>query len=150
MTKPSKEKLKLEAHKKELTEVEQILGKALGYPWYADDLENFPDATEEDGVCVGDSIPASLADDAADKIASLRRERDELKKSCKSLATQGGQIREELHVEDESEYDPLCSVPTIEGELSLLEDRYGPNATRCLRQMKIEFEAMTKERDLEK
>ena len=54
---------------------------------------------------------------------------------------------DETCVEDESEYDPLCSVPTIEGELSLLEDRYGPNATRCLRQMQIEFEAMTKERD---
>ena len=64
----------LEAHKKELTEVEQILGKALGYPWYADDMENFPGSTEEDGVCVGDNTPASLADDAADKIASLRRE----------------------------------------------------------------------------
>ena len=52
-------------------EVCQILGKALGYPWFKDDPKNFPDATEEDGVCVGDHVGESLAEEAAKKIAEL-------------------------------------------------------------------------------
>jgi hypothetical protein len=50
-------------------EVEQTLGKALGYPWYKDDPDNFPDATEADGVCVGEHVPESIALEAANTIA---------------------------------------------------------------------------------
>jgi len=53
-------------------EIEQILGKALGYPWYKDDPKNFPDATEANGVCVGDHVPESLAAEAAARIADLQ------------------------------------------------------------------------------
>jgi hypothetical protein len=53
-------------------EVEQILGKALGYPWYKDDKKNFPNATEADGVCVGDNIAESLAMEAATAINKYR------------------------------------------------------------------------------
>lgn len=53
-------------------EVEQILGKALGYPWYKDDKKNFPDATEADGVCVGDHVPESIAEEASNRIKSLK------------------------------------------------------------------------------
>jgi hypothetical protein len=35
-------------------EIEQILGRALGYPRYADDQKNFPDAADAEGVCVGE------------------------------------------------------------------------------------------------
>ena len=49
-------------------EIEQILGKALGYPWYMDDQKNFPGATEQDGVCVGDHTALSLVDEAASRI----------------------------------------------------------------------------------
>jgi hypothetical protein len=49
-------------------EVSQTLGKALGYPWFKDDKENFPDATEKDGVCVGDHVAESLASEAAAKL----------------------------------------------------------------------------------
>jgi len=49
-------------------EVCQVLGKALGYPWFKNDQLNFPDATEEDGVCVGDHVAESIADEAADTI----------------------------------------------------------------------------------
>jgi hypothetical protein len=49
-------------------EVSQTLGKALGYPWFKDDPKNFPDATEEQGVCVGDHVAESLADEAADRL----------------------------------------------------------------------------------
>jgi hypothetical protein len=49
-------------------EVCQVLGKALGYPWFKD---HFPDASEADGVCVSDHVAESLADEAAARIKSL-------------------------------------------------------------------------------
>jgi len=53
-------------------EVEQVLGKALGYPWYKDDQKNFPGTTVADGVCVGDHVPESLLDEAARRILGVR------------------------------------------------------------------------------
>jgi hypothetical protein len=58
---------------KESNEVEQSLGQALGYyPWYKDDPKNFPDATEADGVCVGEHTPGTIAAEAAAYIIRLR------------------------------------------------------------------------------
>jgi hypothetical protein len=37
---------------KEFREIEQMLGKALHYPWFKDDQENFPGTTEADGVVI--------------------------------------------------------------------------------------------------
>lgn len=54
------------------TEVCQSLGKALGYPWFKDDQTNFPGATEENGVCTGDHVAESIANEAADEIERLR------------------------------------------------------------------------------
>lgn len=51
-------------------EIEQTLGKALGYPWFKDSPEIFPEAIEEDGVCVGDHVAESLAVEAANRIKS--------------------------------------------------------------------------------
>lgn len=56
---------------KEFHEIEQILGKALGYPWYKDDQKNWPDATEDDGVCVGEHVAVTLAMEAADKLGKI-------------------------------------------------------------------------------
>ncbi len=56
----------------------QTLGKALGYPWYKDDQSNFPGATEENGVCVGEHVAASIAAEAAKRLDALKSERDEL------------------------------------------------------------------------
>lgn len=57
-------------------EIQQTLGAALSYPRYCDDKVNFPDATEADGVCVGDHVAESIAVEAARRItdaeASLR------------------------------------------------------------------------------
>ena len=61
----------IQRYKKESEEIEQILGKALGYPWFKDDQDNFPNATEADGVAVGDHTAWSLACEAADRIKSL-------------------------------------------------------------------------------
>jgi len=55
----------------ELEKIEQILGKALGYPWYKDDPDIFPKATEADGVCVGVETAWSLAMIAADRLKEL-------------------------------------------------------------------------------
>ncbi len=52
-------------------EISQILGKALGYPWFKDDQKNFPGATEEDGVCVGEHVAVTLAREAATHIQGL-------------------------------------------------------------------------------
>jgi hypothetical protein len=56
---------------RESHDIEQSLGIALGYPWYKDDPKNFPDATEESGVCVGEHVPASIAAEAARRITEL-------------------------------------------------------------------------------
>lgn len=61
----------IDAYKKESAEIEQILGKVLGYPWYKDDPKTFPNATEDDGVCVGIETAWSLAMGAAQTIRSL-------------------------------------------------------------------------------
>lgn len=53
-------------------QIEQTLGAALGYPRYCDDLETFPEATEADGVCVGDLVAETLAEEAAALIARYR------------------------------------------------------------------------------
>lgn len=55
-------------------DIQQTLGKALNYPWYKDDQKNFPNATEADGVCVGDHVAESLADETVTKITALRAE----------------------------------------------------------------------------
>ena len=76
----TKDKKAIIALIKESQEIEQILGKALGYPWYKDDPKNFPTATEADGVCVAPNTAASLAMHAADKIKMLDiREQDKQK-----------------------------------------------------------------------
>lgn len=47
-------------------DITQLLGKALGYPWYKDDQKNFPGATEADGVCVGEHVAVTLAAEIAE------------------------------------------------------------------------------------
>lgn len=49
----------------------QVLGKALGYPWFKDDQKNFPGSTEEHGVCVGGHVAESLASEAAERLQEV-------------------------------------------------------------------------------
>lgn len=60
-------------------EIQQILGKALGYPRYCDDQKVFPGTKEEDGVCVFDNTAASLAMEAAEKLKKAEDETKRLK-----------------------------------------------------------------------
>lgn len=46
-------------------EIEQICGKALGYPWFKDDQKNFPGATEADGVCAGEHVAETIVAELA-------------------------------------------------------------------------------------
>jgi hypothetical protein len=55
---------------KQNAEICQILGKALGWPMFADDQTNFPGATEADGVFVGEHVAETLAAEAASKLAA--------------------------------------------------------------------------------
>ena len=55
-------------------EICQVLGKALGYPWFKDDQKNFPGATEAAGVCVGEHVAESIAAEGARTIQALQAE----------------------------------------------------------------------------
>lgn len=63
-------------------EVCQVLGKALGYPWYKDNQDVFPGTTEAHGVCVGEHIAETIADEAARRIADLQVEIAVLKENA--------------------------------------------------------------------
>ena len=52
--------------------IEQTLGKVLDCPWYKDDKKNFSDATEADGVCIGDHTAETIVIEAAEKIVDLK------------------------------------------------------------------------------
>lgn len=62
----------LNAYSQQNYEVCQTLGKVLGYPWLKDDQKNFPGSTEADGVCVGEHVAESIAEEAAKKITELQ------------------------------------------------------------------------------
>ncbi len=64
------------AYAKSNDQVCQSLGKALGYPWFKDDQVNFPRSTEADGVCVGEHVAESIADEAAKIITETTQWRD--------------------------------------------------------------------------
>lgn len=67
----------IKAKQQEDRDVEQVLGKALGFPWFKDDQKNFPGTTEADGVCVGDHVAASIAMEAA---AMIERQAGEIER----------------------------------------------------------------------
>jgi hypothetical protein len=56
----------------EMFEVEQTLGKALGYPEYT--AEFFPDGVPDGSVCSGELTPGLIAREAADRIRDLKAE----------------------------------------------------------------------------
>jgi hypothetical protein len=60
-------------------DIQQTLGKALGYPWFKDDQTNFPGATEENGVCVGEHVAVTLAMEAAKQLAAANATVDKCK-----------------------------------------------------------------------
>jgi hypothetical protein len=73
--------------KKESHDIEQMLGEVLGYPWYKDDQENFPNATEADGVCVGHETAWSLAANAAYWLKKYKEENQKLREGLSLVAS---------------------------------------------------------------
>ena len=63
---------------KENEAIVQILGRALGYPRFADDQKNFPGATDADGVAVAEYTAGTIAEEAAERIAALRSQAADL------------------------------------------------------------------------
>lgn len=59
-------------------EICQIAGKELGYPWFKDDQKNFPGATEECGVCVGEHVAETIVAELAKSHSELKRRVQEL------------------------------------------------------------------------
>lgn len=76
-----------DGYARECHEVEQALGKALGYPWYKDDPDIFPGATGEDGVCTGVHTPAGIAAEAAGEIGRLRADLERANQSAENFRT---------------------------------------------------------------
>ena len=62
-------------------EIQQLLGKALGWPWYKDDQKNFPGATEADGVFVGEHVAVTLAAEIAEAYVKAMARVKELEQS---------------------------------------------------------------------
>lgn len=61
----------LDALREQSHEIQQVLGKALGYPMFKDDQKNFPGADDGDGVCVFEHIAETIAAEAASRIVAL-------------------------------------------------------------------------------
>ena len=55
--------------------ISQACGKALGYPWFKDDQINFPGATEEHGVCIGEHCGETIALELVDAYRECRARR---------------------------------------------------------------------------
>lgn len=72
----------------------QSLGQALGYyPWYKNDQENFPGATEAQGVCVGEHTAESIADEAAARIKELTKALEDVETDVKCMLIEDSESR---------------------------------------------------------
>lgn len=63
----------MDASAKENYEIDQILGRALRYPRYADDPKNFHESIGSEDVCTGEHVPVTLAMEAGKRIEVLER-----------------------------------------------------------------------------
>jgi hypothetical protein len=50
---------------------QQAAGKALGYPWFKDDQRNFPGASDENGVCIGEHVEETIVEELAGAYSNL-------------------------------------------------------------------------------
>lgn len=74
-------------------EIEQMCGRALGYPWYKDDQKNFPGSTDADGVCVGEHVAETV-------VAELVGKYNTAQKRIKRLVDAGDRLYERCDSEE--------------------------------------------------
>ena len=92
------------AYRQDMHECEQIAGRALGYPRYADDQKNFPDATDADGVCVGEHVAPTIVAELAEKYRAAMSENEHWRTTAKdriSTALADEMVREAVARERE-------------------------------------------------
>lgn len=66
-------------------EICQTLGAVLGYPWFKDSPEIFPNASEADGVCVGPDTAETLAVAAAGRIKTLKASNERMEAALRAV-----------------------------------------------------------------
>lgn len=85
-----------------LDRCEQIAGRALGYPKYADDQKNFPGATEADGVCIGEHVGDTIVAELATALAKAREALEWYSKQvrdCRKITSEGEDARHALEAD---------------------------------------------------
>ena len=87
-------------------ELQQICGQALGYPWFKDDQKSFPGATEKDGVCVGEHVGITIAQELAN---AYRKRTAELEAAKQKAAEQGRYAVEKCDELASCPQDPTCA-----------------------------------------
>ena len=74
-------------------EVEEIAGRALGYPRFCDDQTNFPGATDADGVCIGDHVTETIVEELANRVRMLTKEAHVLRiETAMALGEAGAEV----------------------------------------------------------
>lgn len=94
----------VKAYRQDMHECEQIAGRALGYPRYCDDQRNFPDATDADGVCVGEHVAPTIVAELAEKYRAAMSENEHWRTTAKdriSTALADEMVREAVARERE-------------------------------------------------
>jgi hypothetical protein len=75
----------LVGYQHEHNEAGQVAGKALGYPWFKDDQKNFPDATEADGVCIGEHTNLTIVEELSAALSTAQTRIDDLESQLEEM-----------------------------------------------------------------
>lgn len=84
---------------------QQAAGKALGYPWFKDDQKNFPGATDETGVCIGEHVEETIVEELAAAYTTLRAQRDQLAADLRKAREETREACARWHDDQAAEYD---------------------------------------------
>lgn len=88
---------------KDNDEICQLIGKTLEYPWFKDDQKNFPGATEEHGVCVGDHVYITMVYELVEAYKSLKTQ-------CELQSTDNEKLRQEIkNIKSQSTGKDICN-----------------------------------------
>ncbi len=84
---------------KQNEEISQACGKALGYyPWFKDDQKNFPGATEDCGVCVGEHVAVTIVEELAMEYGKAKERIRKLEQAGDEVAIAAGFSSNASHI----------------------------------------------------